>query len=476
MVSEGLEIRCGAADSQGRRIIIATLGEMQHRHRFDTASQFHRRQFREAVVDKFNLGDDAHEFLEAQIIAQADAEDAKMDTGLSPVVVKMEDVQAEEIQWFWPNRIPLAKLCIIAGDPGLGKSFLTIDLAARCSRGTRWFDCDGSAPLGSTIILNCEDALADTVKPRLIAAGADCAKIVALQAVRGQDIGGEYERSIDLQRDLAVLEKAIADLTDCRLAIIDPLSAYLGKTDSHRNSDVRAVLAPLSAMAEKHQIAVVAVDHLTKGETKAIYKITGSIAFTGAARSVFAVTKDRDDPTERRRLLLPIKSNIAEKSPGLAYVLSPTHGVGGIPCVAWEPDEVSMSADEAMSAEPRRRGPAADEFEEATEFLRTALADGPRPTKEVEQEAREGYGIAKRTLERARKSLQVESFRQTVPGAWMLRLPNTANNSANAPESQQCGGLGGLTYLDSKNVLKSVSEHNTARLSVSGSLPFGDTF
>jgi hypothetical protein len=478
-MSEGLVIHCGVADGAGKRLVIAQLGELQHRHKFDTDSQFHRKQFREAVVSKFNMGDDAHEWIESQIVNSADIQDEQADSGLSPVIVKMDAVQPEEITWLWPSRIPLGKLTIIAGDPGLGKSFLTIDLAARVSLGTRWFDCDGSAPLGSTIILNAEDALADTIKPRLLAAGADCSKIVALQAVRGQDSTGDYERSIDLQRDLAIIEKTIVGLKDCRLVVIDPLSAYLGATDSHRNSDVRAVLAPLSALAGKYTVAVVAVDHLTKGEAKAIYKVTGSIAFTGAARSVWAVTRDKDDLTERRRLFLPIKSNLAEKQAGLAYVLAPQHGAGGVPCVAWEPDAVQTSADEAMSSEPRRRGPAPDEREGAAQFLRDALADGPRLSKEIEAEAREGHDISKRTLVRAKEEVGIVSYREVIPGPWMMRLPTMPPTNTHSPERQKPGTLGILGIhrdIHTQTNTKSVNGYKNATSSICGGLPDGDTF
>jgi RecA-family ATPase len=241
-MSDGLTVHCGPADANGRRLVIVTKGELSHRHKFDTDSQFHRQQFREKVVEKFSLEEDAHGWIEQEILRAADVEDERKESGNSPVMVDMNEVEAEEIKWLWPGRVALGKLTILAGDPGRGKSFLTIDIAARVSLGTKWFDCDAHAPLGSTIILNAEDALADVIKPRLIAAGADCTKVKALQAVRGNDETGEYQRPIDLQRDLVIVEQAISMLPDCKLVIIDPISAYLGKTDSHKNSDVRAVL------------------------------------------------------------------------------------------------------------------------------------------------------------------------------------------------------------------------------------------
>ena len=227
---------------------------------------------------------------------------------------------------------------------------------------------------------------------------------MALQAIRGNDEHGTYERSVDLQRDLAMLEQAIVETKDPKAAMIDPLSAYMGKVDSHRNADVRSVLAPISALAEKYGIAIIAVDHLTKGQAAAIYKVTGSIAFTGAARSVWAVARDRDDPTDRRRLFLPIKSNLAEKQPGLAFTLSTQYGAGNVPCVVWQEGTVDISADDALSSEPGRRGPKPEERMQAEQFLRDALADGPRLVKEIVEEADQVHDIKEITLKRVEEN------------------------------------------------------------------------
>ena len=161
------------------------------------------------VSDWIQSGGTKEQLLELVAAAEQGKEKLPDPNGNSPIVVKLAEVQPEEVTWFWPNRIPMGKLSVIAGDPGLGKSFLTIDFASRCSTGTKWFDCNGNAPLGSVVILNAEDALADTIRPRLDASGANCEKIVALQAVRGNDQAGSYERSVDLQRDLAILEQTV---------------------------------------------------------------------------------------------------------------------------------------------------------------------------------------------------------------------------------------------------------------------------
>lgn len=360
-------------------------------------------------------------------------ETTKRGSKTAPVTVRLSDVKAEPVQWLWPGRIALGKLTILSGDPGLGKSFLTCDLAARVSTGRKWPDDKSKAPCGSVVILNCEDDLADTVRPRLDRHGADVAKVVALSAVRDSERSGE--RAFDLSRDLSALESAIATAGDCRLVVIDPVTAYLGeRTDSHKASDVRARLAPLSALAARHRVAVVIVSHLNKGSGAAIYRTMGSLSFVAAARAAWCVSKDRANP--QRRLLLPMKNNLAATN-GLAYSI-----VDGV--VTWEPDPIATTADEALSQdEPRKRGPDADVRDEAMGYLLGALGNGPRLARDILDEAANGYGIAKRTLDRARKELKVEAYRPKVPGPWWWRLPE-ADKVTNPPAEKQRGNLGNV--------------------------------
>jgi hypothetical protein len=219
-MSEALAIHAGPADTNGKRLVIAQIGERSHRDHFDCNSQFQRQKFREALITKFDLGDDAHEFVEERVIAAADAEDERTTKGLSAAIVKLADVEAEQISWLWPNRIALGKLNLLAGDPGLGKSFLLLDLAARISLGSRWPDCDEHAPTGGVVLLTAEDGLADTVRPRLDAAGADVTKIIALSGVNGADGLGQYQRQIDLH---AICRSSNKRLIKCRIVLCSAL-------------------------------------------------------------------------------------------------------------------------------------------------------------------------------------------------------------------------------------------------------------
>jgi len=363
---------------------------------------------------------------------------------IAPVVVALSDVKSEPVSWLWERRIALGKVTLIAGDPGLGKSFLSLDIAARVSNGALAPEGDCRFSQGSVILLSAEDDLGDTIKPRLLAAGADLTKIVAMQAIRGQDGNGQYDRPVDLARDLPVVETVITRVGDCRLVVIDPLSCYLGSIDSHNNAEVRQLMAPLAELASRAGIAILGVTHLRKSsDGPAVYRAMGSLAFAAAARAVWGVTRDKDDPEGKRRLFLPVKNNLGPDQTGLSFVLTGRH-TDGTPCVLWDEGAVTVSADEAFSAQGKGAGRPAEERSEAEQFLREALADGPRPAKDVEDEALNRHCISRRTLERARKTAGVEAFRPKNPGPWLLRLSTPPEHTANPPLSQYYWRSGGL--------------------------------
>lgn len=359
------------------------------------------------------------EDLAALVVEHKPSRDDGPDNAPRPVLVRLSDVQPEPLRWLWPGRIALGKVTMIAGDPGLGKSFITLDMAARISTGTPWPDAlDQPNPAGGVVLLSAEDDLADTIRPRLDAAAADVSRIVAVRAVQH---GEGPARMFNLATDLEALEQAIRDCGGCRLVVVDPITAYLGKTDSHKNADIRGLLAPLADMASRYSVAIVAVSHLNKnGSGPAMYRTMGSLAFVAAARAVWVVTKDKDDPT--RRLLLPVKNNLARDMGGLAYSLQ--NDVDGIPRVCWCAEPVNMTADDALSEE--RDDDARSEREAVAEWLRDALAAGPMPAKDVKQEAKEN-SIAERTLKRAKKAIGAEARRQGFGrgATWYWALPGT---------------------------------------------------
>ncbi|NDY95047.1 AAA family ATPase [Wenzhouxiangella limi] len=321
----------------------------------------------------------------------------------------LEEIMPEPIRWLWPNRIARGKLTLIAGDPKLGKSLLTADLTARITAGHSW-PVDGTTPpRGSVIFASAEDDAADTIRPRLEAARADISRVHILETVADADPETLEirERMFNLKRDIQRLDDELHDLGDVVAVIIDPVTAYLGGTNSHTNSDVRELLAPLSKLAGKHGVAVIAVSHLNKGgSTNALYRVSGSLAFTATARGCWLVVKDQDDDT--RRLLLPSGSNIAPDIGGLAYRINTKQtSVGEMAVIEWEPDMVEVDASEALQPDSEER----TERHEAADWLRDLLWDGRMTAGEV-QKAAKSAGFAWRTVQRARKVAGVETKRE----------------------------------------------------------------
>lgn len=207
----------------------------------------------------------------------------------TPVIVTrcMADIAPEPIQWLWPSRIALGKVTMLAGDPGLGKSMITVAMAAHVTTGTPWPVDRSECEIGSVIMVSAEDDPADTLRPRLDAAGADVSKVHVLKSVLVLDHEGKSkDRTFNLARDVEALDNLLRQTPDCRLITIDPISAYLGGTDSHNNADVRALLTPLAAMASKHKVAIFVVTHLNKStQANVLYRASGSLAFVAAARA-----------------------------------------------------------------------------------------------------------------------------------------------------------------------------------------------
>lgn len=370
---------------------------------------------------------------------QASAAESATDFG-GPVLVRMADVQPEPIVWLWPNRIARGKLTLFCGDPGLGKSLATIDIASRVTNGTGWPDGAAACESGGVILLSAEDDAADTIRPRLDAAGANVARVQLLRAVRRS--GESSEAHFCLDGDLPALETAIAQTPDARLVVIDPVSAYLGgRVDSHTNAEVRSLLAPLGQIAARQRVAMLLVTHLSKGAGgKAVYRAMGSLAFVAAARSAWLFAADPADP--KRRLFLSAKSNIAPDTAGLAYTTEP--GNGG-PVIAWHADAVTMTADQAL-ADAERGNAEPNAIDAATEWLRESLAAGPMPADDVQAGAK-AESFSRRTLTRAKAALGVKSTRQGFGNGsrWVWSLPKTATpDGESVPvESSEPGGEGG---------------------------------
>ncbi|MGH6878109.1 MAG: AAA family ATPase [Rhizomicrobium sp.] len=318
---------------------------------------------------------------------------------MGALVRSFAEIERVQLNWLWPGRIPLGKPSLLVGDPGLGKSLVTVDIAARLSRGVEFAD-GAPCETGRTIILSAEDDPGDTIGPRLDAANADVRRVHLLEAVRvPQARGDTVEKQFSLETDLPHLEDALKKLAGVRLIVIDPLSAYLGGIDSHSNAETRSLLSPLAAMAERCGVAVLAVTHLRKSAGPAVHRAIGSIAFAAAARSVWVVALDPDD--RARRLILPVKQNLSAQGSGLAFRVEDSDGVARI---AWETGTVALDVNDVLAESAGTQDGSA--LEEACEWLQDELAEGPLLQADVIKRAtREGFSVA--TLRRAKKKLGI---------------------------------------------------------------------
>jgi putative DNA primase/helicase len=296
------------------------------------------------------------------------------------------DIMPKAVEWLWPGRVAIGKQTIIAGEAGLGKSQIGIAMAAAVTTGGPWPCNEGHAPIGNVIILSAEDDPADTIVPRLLAAGADRKRVQIITAVRSED--GSGRRAFSLQTDLELLERKVVELGGARMILIDPVSAYMGqKIDSHVNTSVRSVLEPLGELAARLKIAVVEITHSPKGTgTTAINRIIGSVAFAAAPRAAFMVTRDPDDET--RRFFLPVKNNLSALGEGLAFRLEQRivgdrdNGVLAS-AVVWDHSHIATTADQALRAADEQASGAKRAKEEGVDFLRDLLAAGPVPATKI---------------------------------------------------------------------------------------------
>jgi archaellum biogenesis ATPase FlaH len=349
--------------------------------------------------------------------------------GPEVIITRLSSLEPLSLDWLWPGYIPAGMLAILDGDPGLGKSLLTLDLVARVTRG--WAmpgqpPSLASKPRGG-VVLSAEDDLARTILPRLIAAGADVHR-VAVVALR--EHGTTREPVICLE-DLSAVEQAIAEV-DAAILVIDPLVAFLSDTvNANRDQDVRRSLSLLADLAERTGTAVVAVRHLRKsGADNPIYRGGGSIGIIGAAREGLLVARDPDDPTRERRIIAVTKSNLGPLPSSLAFTVVVAPGESH-PNIAWQGETTHQAADLLATVDEDERGAS----DEAEDFLRELLAAGSVPAREVQREAR-AAGIAPRTLERAKGRLGVKSTRPdgfTGPWFWTLPEPYIANGRRTSP-------------------------------------------
>lgn len=311
-------------------------------------------------------------------------------------MIKMSDVQSQEIDWLWYPFIPYGKLTIVQGDPGDGKTTMVLNIAAKLSKGEGLEENMKVTEPMNIIYQTAEDGLADTVKPRLEAAGADCEKVLVID---------ESDKSLSMSDER--LEEALKQ-TGARLLILDPIQAYLGGgVDMNRANEARDMTKKLGALAEKYKCAIVLIGHMNKAAgNKAAYRGMGSIDFFAVARSVLLVGRVEGQPNIRA--VVQIKNNLAAFGHPKAFQLSETG-------FYWLGD-YEITADEVLGG----IAPKGNKFEQAKQLLwELAETSNMVSSTEILELAKE-EGISKRTMESAKRELQIPAKRINNTWYWDL--------------------------------------------------------
>lgn len=305
-------------------------------------------------------------------------------------------ISSRTVEWLWYPYIPYGKITILQGDPGEGKSTMMLQLAALITAGKAMPDGSGDKVPGNVIYQAAEDGIEDTIKPRLLAAGADCGRIAFLE-------NEENPITLDDER----LEQAIKD-TQAKLLVIDPLQAYLGiDNDMQRSNSTRSVFGRLAKVAERTGCAVVLIGHMNKSSrTKGIYRGLGSIDIAAVARSILLVGRDSSNPYYR--IMIQIKNNLAPEGKAFVFELNPDLGFSWIGQEEHEMEDLLFQRSKGES-----------KLDKAKEYLKLLLNGSDMPCADILEKMR-ASGIGTRTVEQAKKDMGIISYK--LGDKWYWRL------------------------------------------------------
>jgi putative DNA primase/helicase len=349
-------------------------------------------------------------------------------------IVGADQIEPEIYKWLWQDRIPLNTFTLFCGLPDQGKSTVAIDITARVSSGTRFPDKDHDVEPGTVLMLIAEDDLANTVIPRLMAAKANMANVKFVTGTVRQllDTATKEERRLRLDEDIRTVEGTLATMPGVRMLVIDPISSYLGDLNQNKSAEMRPLLENIKDMAKRAGITVIGIAHFNKNaDQESIHRVAGAGSWGEVPRAIWGfVPKPVEEGTaqtgEPLSLMLAAKLNTASKMgrQGLKYRIIgaeiPTkEGPTKTSCIEW----LGIATEEfreVMAPGKSPRGPKPAQREAAKTWLKAYLADGPRPSRQLQHDSK-GADIKWDTLSDAKKELGVTSV--MMSGVWYMRLP-----------------------------------------------------
>jgi len=323
-------------------------------------------------------------------------------------ILTIEEIEQESVLWVWKPFVALGKLCLVQGNPGVGKSTAVLALAADITNGTIPGESD-LTEAASVIYQTAEDGYADTVKPRLLRLGADCSQVHVID-------DRDYPLSLVDER----VEQAIVR-TGAKLFIADPLQGFCKGSDLLSVNGARPLMSKLGGIAERTGCAIMLISHLRKSGGQAAYRGLGSIDIIAAARSVLTIGKLPLD--ENMRAIVHTKSNLAPLGKSQAFGLDENGGF------CWLGD-CDATVDEVMSGKSKPES----QFAKARRLIEAKLAHGPVPAVDIIQMADE-EGISFKTFKRAKEALGVLSVKRG--GQWYWELPIDVAYEESSTEARQ---------------------------------------
>jgi hypothetical protein len=313
-------------------------------------------------------------------------------------VTTMDEIKEEPTHWLWRPRIALSRMTLIGGDPGTGKTYASLAIAAAESRGDALPGGVKPESPSNVLLISLEDGLPDVIKPRLRLLNADQSRIAVPNP----------ERNLPAQLiNASAIEQMVRSLGP-RLVILDPLMAFASGRNTREGAQMRQMLTPIIDLARKYSFALLVVLHLNKGNTKAIYKFQESIDIVAQARSAFIVANDPND--KYRHVMAHAKTNGSIKAPSINFWI---HEDGSF---EWG-EETDVDAEDLVSTEQQQRR-TDSQVEKAKDFLRETLKSGPVRQTELKEKAKQA-GV-QGSIWRAKEELGIRSIKQKVGWSWSL--------------------------------------------------------